>query len=46
MKFLSYEDVPWQLVKEYCDADVEITKQLADSQLVDMKTNWKDYIYA
>jgi len=43
---LSYQDINPQLVKEYCDADVEITKQLADSQLVDMKTNWKEYIYA
>jgi DNA polymerase I-like protein with 3'-5' exonuclease and polymerase domains len=45
-KGLSYEDVPWQLVKEYCDADVQITKQLADKQIIDMKTTWRDFLYA
>ncbi|MEK9770712.1 MAG: hypothetical protein VW683_17515, partial [Betaproteobacteria bacterium] len=45
-KGLSYEDVPWQLVKEYCDADVQITKELADKQIIDMKTTWRDFLYA
>lgn len=45
-KGLSYEDIPWELVKQYCDADVQITKQLADSQMIDMGVTWKDFLYA
>ena len=40
---VSYEDIPPDIVKEYCINDVEITRQLANSQLKDMGLDWSYY---
>jgi DNA polymerase I-like protein with 3'-5' exonuclease and polymerase domains len=37
---VAYEDMPPDIVKEYCMADVEITKQLAESQLEELSLTW------
>lgn len=37
---ISYEDMPPEIVEEYCLADVDTTYQLAKSQLIDANMTW------
>ena len=37
---VSYEDMPFDVVREYCMADVNTTSELAQQQLQDFKMSW------
>ena len=37
---VSYEDMPSDIVREYCMADVNTTSELAQQQLKELKMSW------
>ena len=37
---VSYEDMPSDIVREYCMADVNTTSELAQQQLIELKMSW------
>ena len=39
---VSYEDMPFDVVREYCMADVNTTSELAQQQLQDLEMSWPD----
>ena len=41
-KNVSFESIPWKIVKEYGEADVQITKELYDAQISNMPDSLKN----
>ena len=39
---ISYEDMPCDIVSEYCMSDVNTTAQLAKQQLIELQMSWPD----
>jgi hypothetical protein len=39
---VSYEDMPCDIVREYCMSDVNTTTQLAKQQLTELQMSWPD----